>query len=462
MDASALNTKSRWKCCDDPEKDPRERFSRLAIVRDLHEMTSATYPGIAAALLCAVQLAVAQEPKGSSARPDQADPQFSGPSSVGAVIEEDARVRETQYRFQDLQRNLKPYFDFKSELDASYGLSFGFDYTALYQVASASPGEKDAAGGIFRAFGVWTLTGRGTRDTGALVYKVESRHRLGSEIAPQGLGFETGYAGLTAAPYGDYDWALTNLFWKQKFGDGRVALVAGQVDVTDYVNVYGLINPWTAFSNLAFLTDPTIPAPNQGLGAALAAVLTENVYVAAGLADANGDPTQPDRTFDSFFDTSEYFSHAEIGWTSAQDRIYLDNVHLTAWHADERKQAGVPGGWGLAFSAAKFIDERWMPFLRLGYAKDGGALWERSVSAGVGYYVKARADLVGFGLNWSRPDESAVGPGLREQTTAELFYRVQLSPNFAVTPDLQLVLNPALVPDKDQVWYFGLRARLAL
>jgi len=425
-------------------------------------MGSAKALAAATVLLCAARLALAQEPAVSSARPDQADPQFSGPSSVGAVIQEDERVRETRYRFQGLQRNLKPYFDFKSALDASYGLSFGFDYTALYQVASSSLGKKDAAGGIFRAFGVWTLTGRGTRDTGALVYKVESRHTLGTDTPPQGLGFETGYVGLTAAPYGDYGWALTNLFWRQRFGDGRVALVAGQVDVTDYLNVYGLINPWTAFSNLAFLTDPTIPAPNQGLGAALAAMLTDNVYAIAGFADANGDPTRPDKAFDSFFDDGEYFSHLEVGWTSSQDRVYLDNVHLTAWHANDRQQAGVPEGWGLAFSAAKFIDERWMPFRRLGYAKDGGALWERSVSAGVGYYMKARADLVGFGLNWSRPDESAFGPGLRDQTTAELFYRVQLSPNFALTPDVQLVFNPALVPDKDRIWYFGVRARLAL
>jgi len=445
----------------DFQQDREERLSRSCDgSREPHRMTSAWF--FATALLCAAQLAVAQESAVSSAPPDQADPQFGSPSSVGAVIQEDERVRETQYRFQGLQRGLKPYFDFKSEIDAAYGLSFGFDYTALYQAASASAGEKDAAGGIFRAFGVWTLSGRGTRDTGSLVYKVESRHALGTTIPPQGLGFETGYAGLTAAPYGDYGWALTNLFWKQKFGDGRVALVAGQVDVTDYLDVYGLINPWTAFSNLAFLTNPTIPAPSQGLGVGLAAMLTDNVYAIAGLADANGDPTRPGKAFDSFFDVGEYFSHLEVGWTSTQDRIYLDNVHLTAWHADAREKAGVPDGWGLAFSAARFIDERWMPFVRLGYAKDGGALWERSASAGIGYYMKARADLVGFGLNWSRPAESSFGPGLRDQTTAELFYRAQLSPNFAFTPDVQLIVNPALAPDKDRIWYFGVRARLAL
>jgi hypothetical protein len=33
------------------------------------------------------------------------------------------------------------------------------------------------------------------------------------------------------------------------------------VDVTDYVGVYGLVNSWTDFINLAFFTGPTTPAP---------------------------------------------------------------------------------------------------------------------------------------------------------------------------------------------------------
>ncbi len=39
-------------------------------------------------------------------------------------------------------------------------------------------------------------------------------------------------------------------------------------DVTDFVDVYGLVSPYTSFQNLAFNTNPTINAPNQGLGLA--------------------------------------------------------------------------------------------------------------------------------------------------------------------------------------------------
>ena len=385
-------------------------------------------------------------------------PEFGGPSSVGAQMKKDDTVKETVFRFDGLQRTLKPYFDWKARVNEKHGLAFSFDYTAMYQGASDSLGEHNAAGGIFRLFGSWTVLGRESGNTGSIVYKVESRHSLGTDIAPKDLGFEIGYIGFTAPIYADYDWSLTNLYWQQKFNNDRLSIIAGQVDVTDYLNIYGLINPWTAFSNLAFLTEATIPSPNQGLGAALGVMASDNIYVVAGLADANGDPTDPGEGFDTFFDDREYFSHLEIGWVSSFDRRYFDNVHLTAWHADERVNAATLDGWGLAFSATKFFNDTWMPFLRLGYSKDGGALWERSVGAGLGYYMAGRRDLLGLGVNWGRPSESSFGPGLDDQYTTELFYRLQFSPNFALTPDVQWIIDPANNPDKDQIWVLGLRS----
>lgn len=385
-------------------------------------------------------------------------PQFGGPSSVGGALKEDDEVRKPLFRLEGVDRALQPWFDWKGGLDKDYGLSFGLDYSALGQIASDSLGEDNAAGGIFRFFGNWTVLGRESGNTGSIVFKVENRHRLGTDIAPQNLGFEVGYLGITGTAFSDYGWGLTNLYWKQRFNQGRISFVAGAVDVTDYLDVYGLINPWTSFQNLSFLTNPTIPAPNQGLGAAIGAMATDNIYVIGGLADTNGDPTEPLDWFDTFFSDNEYFYHFEVGWTSSQDRIYLDNIHLTGWYADNRVKAGVERGKGLAFSAAWFVNDTWMPFFRAGYSDGGGALLEATASAGIGYYFKESKDLFGFGLNWGRPPQS----GLGDQYTAEIFYRFQLTQNLAITPDVQLIIDPVLNPDESSIWVFGLRARLAL
>ena len=50
---------------------------------------------------------------------------------------------------------------------------------------------------------------------------------------------------------------------------------------------------------------------------------------------------------------------------------------------------------------------------------------------------------------------------MRDQYTIEVFYRWQLGENLALTPDLQFILDPALNPNDDFLFIFGLRLRLA-
>ncbi len=382
-------------------------------------------------------------------------PQFGGPGSVGTQIEKDDQVKTPVYRFDTLQRLLKPYYEFKARLHKERGFSFGLDYTALYEAVSESRGEDQAASGIFRFFSTWTLLGRETPNTGNLVFKVENRHRLGTEIAPFALGIEAGSILPTAVFFTDFGWGVTNLYWQQRFRDGKATLLFGRVDVTDYFDVYALAFPLAYFTNFAFLY-PTASPPNQGQGAALGARITDQLYGIAGFADANGDPTRVG--FDTFFEDAEFFTHIELGWSPSFERRYLDNVHVTAWHADEREKAGVPDGWGLLFSAQRFLKERWLPFLRAGYSEGEAPALNASVSAGLGYYVRQRADVTALGVSWGQP---SLG-GLNDQYTLEYFYRLQFSQNFALTPDVQLIVNPALNPNEDLIAVFGIRGRLTL
>jgi porin len=247
----------------------------------------------------------------------------------------------------------------------------------------------------------------------------------------------------------------------QQLLDNRLAFIGGIVDVTDYIDVYGLVNPRTDFNNYAFTTNPTIPAPDQGLGAAVRVMPTENIYIVAGIADANGDPTDPEDSINSFFSENEFFTHVEIGWANSWERRFSDNIHLTIWHADERKQAQMPNGWGAAFSFSRLFADKWEPFVRAGYAREGGALWEKSISVGLGYHTRKESDVLGIGINWSRPSSETLGPGLDDQYTAEIFYRFQLLKILTITPDVQVVFNPALNPDKNVIAVFGLRARIS-
>ena len=126
------------------------------------------------------------------------------------------------------ERLLEPWFQWKQELQDDTGFSFGLDYTPLYLKSNADgfSGEDKAASGILRVFGAWDLTGRGTLNTGALVWKIEHRHSY-TDVSPQGFGFDQGYIGLIEPPWSDEGTRLTNLYWRQRLAGGKATIVAG-------------------------------------------------------------------------------------------------------------------------------------------------------------------------------------------------------------------------------------------
>jgi len=67
--------------------------------------------------------------------------------------------------------------------------------------------------------------------------------------------------------------------------------------------------------------------------------------------------------------------------------------------------------------------------------------------------------LVPRSLGWARPSEETFGPGLRDEYAFEDSYRIQMSPNSTLTPDVQLLIDPARNPEASTAWVFGLRVR---
>lgn len=356
---------------------------------------------------------------------------------------------------------LVPLRNWRDGVAGKTGFNWSLDYNALFMGVSDSPGEDSASAGMVRFFGFWDLVNRGGANKGSLNWKVEHRHKY-SDIPPSALGFESGYAGIFEPPFSDQGARLTNLYWKQYLAGGGWAFVGGFLDVTDFVDVYLLASPWTGFNNFVFSTgSAATDLPNDAtLGAAAGGMIGERLYLQAGIADANSDPTDPFEGFDSVVNDSDFFKWVEIGFTTGQDSIYLDNLHVTLWHVDERVN-GTPDGWGMNASWQKWIGDAWLPFVRGGYTDDSGSLLERSVSIGVGYQPVPMRGVIGLGFNWGKPNPvSFTGTG--DQYTTELFWRYQLTRELAVTPSLQYIKDPALNPNEDNLWVFGLRLRIAL
>ena len=81
---------------------------------------------------------------------------------------------------------------------------------------------------------------------------------------------------------------------------------------------------------------------------------------------------------------------------------------------------------------------------------------QTTFSTGLGLR-RANNDVAGVGISFGKPADGT----LRDQFTSEAFYRFQLTQFLAVTPDVQLIGNPALDPSEDVLALFGIRLRAA-
>ncbi len=385
---------------------------------------------------------------------------FTSPNSVESTMIENNRPDTSFFRLESVDNFFVPYNEWKASIAKKYHLKFGGDYQVEYLHANPSTTDKDAFSGVFRLYGTYTVLNADSANSGSLIYKVENRHVFGDYHAAQMYGFASGYYGISGTLFGEYSgsgWGVTNFFWKQYLNDGNSNFVVGIIDPTDYLGIYGMSNPMSSFMNLAFLIDPTMFLPNQGYGLAGSTMIGKHVYAIANIIDANADAQ--DLGFDTL-SKGEFFSSFELGWTTERNRVYFDNIHLTLWHVDEHYNSkdhnnDSPEGWGANFSASWLFDGSWMPYLRGGYADGGAGLMQKSLSTGFGHYMGDTKDLLGFGLNWSDPSDEA----LREQITAELFYRIQIAQSLAITPDIQYFKDPALYTTESSMVQLGLRAR---
>ncbi len=392
---------------------------------------------------------------------------LTGPSEVQHRILLDRLSDDQLYELDFMQ----PYHKWKEQVLEKYNYAYALDYYSIFLKGSngLEGTEDNASSGVVRFSGFWQLFG-GAESTGTLIYLVEQRHKY-SDNLPQTFALENaGYAGFFGIPFGNENGLhLTNLYWSQEWQNG-FGFAVGFLDITDFVDIYAQTSPWTDFYNFVFsIGAATMDMPDDAaLGLGGGGWLTDSVYLLAGINDLNSDPTDPFQGFDTFFNDSEYFKYAELGWSwSGKEQYYLDNIHLTMWHADEREEIGILDGWGGTLSYSQALDNKWSMFVRGGYAQDGGSLLQKSVSIGGGYApagisTPGAGHQLGFGVNWGQPNEDLFGSELDDQYAMEVYYRLQITKEFSITPDVQLLINPALNPDENTVFVFGLRARLAL
>lgn len=382
------------------------------------------------------------------------EPGFAGPGSSAAQLAEDDEVKDPVFRFPGIDSSLQPWFDWKAKLKKDYGISIGMAYTSLFQwVDTTLEGNDDyASSGIFRITARWTAFRDEAGNAGEFVVGFDHRHKY-VDTAPADLGFQAGYLGLPGTLFNDLQGILGDLNWQQSFNGNNTGIIIGRYDPNDFIDVLGYANPWTSFQNLHILFNTTLALPDWSTGIGGGHWINDQYYVKAAVNDVNGVASETE--FDFQFD--ELYMTAEIGWSPTRAERYTKNFHITYWHADERED-GSENSQGIAIGANWSWNENLMLFSKMGWSDRTAPLYNKTITLGIMKHFARRSDLFGLAFNWGDPSDD----NLRDQTTGEMFYRIQLAQNLAITPSVQLFINPSLSPDEDQIWLGSLRLRLAL
>jgi len=308
----------------------------------------------------------------------------------------------------------------------------------------------------------YDLLNRGSPDALTFDLVVEDRGPIGTELPPLFGGLASGSIVPPAVTWGDFDLGITQAYIRQSLFNNHFQYTVGKVFAPNYLNAYPFFDDNRQFLNQTFSTGPTIASPLRGFGAVAAWYPTDTgLYLQSGIYTANSSDTGS--TIKDFFTNDEHFYHFDIGWSglaqtgtpiNARGPMDANNVHVTLWHKD-KQDSGSPEAEGAAFNVNYMVDDNVMVFLRGGLSD--GWFVDRNLSAGFGWRPdNGTNDLFGLGAGWAHPSSDA----LDSQYTAEAFYRYQLTPNLALTPDLQMIVNPSLAPDVDVLWVASVRARV--
>ena len=347
------------------------------------------------------------------------------------------------------------------QLKTATGLDLGIAYTVLYQRLTDtkdSHDPKQGAVGDLDIFGEWSPPGTETERSGFFGFEAELRTRLLTSSRPSDLGDSAGSLWETTNDFDTQDMSLVQLWWQQTFAGDALTYRIGKVDQTDFFDVGSLKSADLFFSNFAFSENPAFGQPDPGWGGAVHLDWDGDWYLIAGVGDANG--TRTSIAANDFYDRNDYFTAAEFGLTPSIAGLGQGYYQFTLWHTDGRtsgNEPNQPSGKGFSLRLEQEINEDVLTFVTYSRASGGATDVRQLATAGVGItgLMGNRDDIVGLALAWGQPEDRL----LRNQYVAEMFYRMQITNNLQLTPDVQLIREPSRNRDNDTIGVFGLRLR---
>ncbi|MBQ7633054.1 MAG: carbohydrate porin [Alphaproteobacteria bacterium] len=347
------------------------------------------------------------------------------------------------------------YTAFKNKLSKNYGFDYDIDYSVLAQHGSPN-GRYNSVQSYLNPSIAWTTfdnhygTGILNASYSSVFYAnhdaadIENRINVVTPINDaddEEQEFSTLY----------YTYQLPQQYNWMTLGLGQYTIY--NFDGTDYNN-----NPQGNFINYALSQNGSATYTDAGVGAYVQA-MPNNWQFVAGLQDATNISAVSVRL--NHLHDGHYTTFGQVGYNPTIKGLGVGQYSILVYnqpYVSEQPQSTT--GW--SFNMQQNIGQKWAVFGRINGVNGNVATIKNSYTAGVVYnnpFERNSLDQIGAAYAYNNINETAVGTPLAEtgEQVWEAYWTWGISKWAALTPDIQLYVNPALNYKSDYATVVSLR-----
>jgi len=373
----------------------------------------------------------------------------SAPSEdVERVTEEASRVAEMPLSTVD-----RPLYraaqESKKQLSDKYGINWALEDTLIYQAASGGIDPNDAMVNTLGLFATWKIIReQDGKDFAGLGFQGETRSNHIDEFTA--LRDDLGTIWSPNDSTSDDYTKINQLWWGQRFGDGKFGYIVGKVDPGSRINENRFAGSGnTQFFGQPFATNPARSFPENGLGFMLRAEPNDLLFFHFTMSDSDAISNH------SPFTTVEgnWLYAGEVGYRPVINGLGQGVYRVMLYQRD----ADSANEFGWSISADQNLSDQYGVFLRYG-GNDGDInSIEHLVSVGLSLLQPfgRKNDQAGIGVSYTHPGDDA----LRDEYSTELYYRLKLTEGIDLSGSAQFIIDPS-ASDDDAAAVFGIRCRV--
>ena len=339
----------------------------------------------------------------------------------------------------------------KKELNDKFGINFAVEDTLIYQHTSGGVDPDNAMVNTVGLFISWKLyRSEDGKDFAGFGFQAEQR---GDPLDGHFTDLRDSLGTLWSpndSTSNDY-FKINQLWWGQKIADGKLGICRSARSIQAQSSMAIALRARAILSISVSPSPPTRVArsPTMDLVCNFAPSRRTGCICISSCPTAT--PTAPIRH--SKPSTAIGCTPGKSDLKPKFDGLGQGIYRLMVYERDLENQ----NEFGWALSCDQNITDNWGVYLRYGDNDGGINQIKRILSLGVSSLAPfgRKNDQCGVGVSYTHPTSD----DLRDEYSADVFYRFQVTEGFELSADTQLIADPS-ASDKEAVAVFGLRARL--